>query len=237
VCPDVVKLRIDLEEDEDWLLANTLTQFNNLSAKANFFVIKLDNLFESVLEAAQRVADWISSLGFPIDIAMENMVPSKEWRDDVRYAKSPIGADEYNPGWDPYDFQSGANQLMGLIVLTVLLYFGGKELIRTFKSGALKKFGKRVISMVPGIMRYRQLDSIDDDLDAIMQDTDENGGLLRALAASNSSSTGGSDVELMEAIRLLTVALDSNGRNDVNALLKFLHDKHIVTEDNIFSEL
>jgi len=235
--PDLVTLRIDAEEDEDWLLANTLSQFNNLSPKANFMMIKMDSVFDTILDAAQRVADWITTLGFPIDIAMINMIPSEAWRDDVRYAESPIGADAYQPGWDNYDFQKGANTLAGLIILTVLLYFGGKELIRVFKSGALKRYAKSALGIVPGILRYRALDGIDDNLDAIMQENDENSILLRSLAGDDTRRSSGNDIEVLEAIKLLTIALDSNSNSDVQKLLNFLQTKSLVSEENIFSEL
>ena len=158
--PDPVRWRVDLEEDDIYVRALESSYFSSLSVPWLYVLALLDQTYENMKLAIKALGAVIKTIGLPIDIDVDQALPSEEFFIRLRTYDADLFGNDWRPGisgdistddiYDPddldndgdygepdnrpdgYDAIDGANTLVAGAMIAIVLYFGGRDIVRLF---------------------------------------------------------------------------------------------------------
>jgi hypothetical protein len=238
--PNPVRAYPEREEDQVWLLAKQSSDLTGKSFQMIYFFAWLDEFMDSFEEAVEFIISLLMNIGFPIKIDAADALPDEDWWNELRYAETPLFADSYElidpetgeglrQYWPNYDFIDGANKLVGTAFLLIITYFGGRWLIKEWKSDWTKKLAAVAGSIYAGRQTVERFSEIRDNFTDIDEELAE-GDFVRYMSPPPPMMEPRNHADLVEMIRMLTIALDSNKNSDVQKLYDYVSSGKLARE-------
>lgn len=257
--PDPLRWRTDLEEDELYIRAIEASYFSSLSIPWLYTLQILDNSYENMKDAIAGLGKLLQQIGLPIKFDAEEALPSEAFWVKLRTYDADLFGNDWRPGisgdfstddiYDPddidsdgiylegdnkpdgYDAIDGANTLMIGLVIAVVLYFGGRDLVKLFKKTGGWVAGTAIA--INAKMNHKDMvDSISDselNIESLLADSN----LMTELVQEQLDITHDTGMHVLEALKLLGVALDKNTKSSYNEFNEFVSNVDTVENGTI----
>lgn len=239
--------RISVPEDELYVNALHASSFSNLSTDVLYMLGWMEQSFSTMQEAAAYISEIIGQLGFPLLFDADNAMPDDKFWSVLRTSSHDLfgkpwapgtaggltGSDQYDPGdidgdgiyiepdgmEDGFDFIAGANKTVGLIILCIILWFGGKDIIKLFRKsgGWVAKGAIALVARQKAMEARRIIEDTETGVRDLLSDNDE---ITKQLALNHKNSEMITSV--FDALEYLGIALDTNTNKDYKSFHKFV---------------